>query len=231
LGYIVNEGDLLRIVGSVGHFSGLTQITPSAIDLLGTNQALVAPSVVSELNEDTESEFVSLGCVKLASPSQWSGEGSGFNVDVTDGENEWVVRIDADVDLFLSPAPLGNFLISGIGGQFDSSAPFDSGYQLLPRYSADLDDAFCPDDMVGDIEAFSLAGISLSPNPAFNEVNINAAFQIENIRLFNLMGQEKLSQSIGKNNVVLDVAHLSAGTYFILLNAAGKTYQSQLIKR
>jgi hypothetical protein len=29
--------------------------------------------------------------------------------------------------------------VTGIGGQFDSSSPFDEGYQLLPRYMADID--------------------------------------------------------------------------------------------
>jgi len=147
LGYTVTEGDLIRITGTIGHFSGLTQINPTSIELLETNQTLVGASVVGQLDEQSESFFVSLGCVSLVSEDQWSGAGSGFNVDVTDGDNVWTVRVDADIDLFTSPAPTGNFLVSGIGGQFDSAAPFDSGYQLLPRYAADIDEDFCEDNM------------------------------------------------------------------------------------
>jgi len=42
------------------------------------------------------------------------------------------------VDLYSRGYPQGTFSVTGIGGQFDTSAPFDEGYQLLPRYIADI---------------------------------------------------------------------------------------------
>jgi hypothetical protein len=48
------------------------------------------------------------------------------------------LRIDADVNLFSQPAPVGPFDVIGIGGQFDNSSPFTAGYQLLPRYIQDI---------------------------------------------------------------------------------------------
>lgn len=230
-GYTVTEGDKLKIVGTMGHFSGLTQITPSAIEVLDINQSLVGASVVEELNEDSESLLVTLGCVKLSNPSQWSSGGSGFNVDVTNDEKEWTVRIDADIDLFNQPAPTGNFLVTGIGGQFDSSAPFDSGYQLLPRYAADIDDAFCPDDMDSGIADFSSAGLKLYPNPAFNEIQIFSEDKIHQVTVFNILGQEKLSQVYEQNQLSIDLNSLSSGTYFVKVSTESGVYQTKFIKR
>ncbi|MEM7161189.1 MAG: lamin tail domain-containing protein [Bacteroidota bacterium] len=152
LGYTVQEGDEIRMIGTISQFSGLTQMNPDSIVFLSAGNPLNDALVVNALNEDTESELVTLECVTLDDPSQWSPGGSGFNVDVTNNIGSYTLRIDADVDLFNAPAPTGTFTVTGIGGQFDSSPPFDSGYQLLPRYSADIveNDPSCIEPPVND---------------------------------------------------------------------------------
>lgn len=137
--YVVTEGDEVIISGVVGSFNGLAQIVPDGIVVSSSNNALMPATVVTALNESTESQLVRLEGVSLAVPSQWTGGGSSFNVDVTDGTNTWVVRIDGDVDLSTAAAPVGLFNITGIGGQFDNSAPYTDGYQMLPRYAADIE--------------------------------------------------------------------------------------------
>lgn len=149
-GYTVLEGDSVHIVGTLGQFNGLAQINVSAVDYISSDNEIDQPLVVTELNEDTESHVIKLECVSIIDPSEWSPGGSGFTVTVTDGTNEYDVRIDADVELFNEPAPQGSFDIAGIGGQFDSSSPYDSGYQLLPRYNADL--------TPGPVATFTYAG-------------------------------------------------------------------------
>lgn len=137
-GYEVTEGDNVYVDGSIGQFNGLAQIYASGIELVSMGNDLVNPTVVTVLNEETESQLVTIENVSLVDMSQWSGSGSGFNVDVTDGTNMFTVRIDADVDLYNMGAPTGTFNVTGLGGQFDNSAPHESGYQLLPRYVADI---------------------------------------------------------------------------------------------
>jgi hypothetical protein len=51
---------------------------------------------------------------------------------------EFDVRIDNDCDLYGQNMPQGKVDIIGIGGQFDTSPPIDSRYQLLPRKSSDI---------------------------------------------------------------------------------------------
>ncbi len=137
--YVVTEGDEVIVSGVIGSFNGLAQIVPDGIVVSSSNNTLMPATVTTTLDESTESQLVRLEGVSLAVPSQWTGGGSSFNVDVTDGTNTWVVRIDGDVDLSSAAAPVGLFNITGIGGQFDNSDPFTDGYQMLPRYTADIE--------------------------------------------------------------------------------------------
>nr|AOE10121.1 extracellular nuclease [uncultured bacterium] len=136
--YTVTEGDQVRMIGSIGQFNGLTQMYPDSIVFISAGNTLPTAVVVTALGESTESELVTFEHAILVDPSQWSGSGSGFNVDATNGTDTISVRIDQDVDLYSQPAPIGAFNVLGIGGQYDSSSPYSSGYQLLPRYNADI---------------------------------------------------------------------------------------------
>ena len=138
-GYTVTEGDEVAVQGVISQFNGLLQIAADDIMLMSEGNTLQTPTVITELSEATESQLVTIENVSLVDPSAWGDGFSGFNVDVTDGSNTITVRIDDDVDLFDMPAPTGTFNVTGIGGQFDPDAPFDEGYQLLPRYMEDID--------------------------------------------------------------------------------------------
>ncbi|MDC0382940.1 lamin tail domain-containing protein [Schleiferiaceae bacterium] len=136
--YVVTEGDEVRIVGSIGHFNGLLQMYVDSITVLSTGNATQTPTVVTALGESTESELVKFENMTMVDPTQWGSGSSGYNIDITNGSDTIVMRIDADVDLYGAPAPTGMFDVVGIGGQFDFSAPHFDGYQLLPRYQADI---------------------------------------------------------------------------------------------
>ena len=138
-GYTVQEGDEVVVQGEITQFSGLTQIDIDTVWMMSAGNALVNPTIITGLGEDTESQLVKIEDVSLVDPAQWTGSGSGFNVEVTNGVDVITVRIDNDVDLYSLPAPTATFDVTGIGGQFDSSSPFDEGYQLLPRYMEDID--------------------------------------------------------------------------------------------
>ncbi len=139
--YVVTEGDELRIVGTVAQFRGLTEIEPQSIEVLSSGNALKAPRIVSTLDENTESEFIRLECLTLVDPTQWNpGGGGGFSLDVSNGESEFVLRVDNAIDLFeQEDAPNGVFNLTGFGWQSDNTEPFLEGYQIYARSAADVE--------------------------------------------------------------------------------------------
>ena len=145
IGVTLNEGDSVRVVGMVNCFNGLSQITIDSIKILRPNTILKQPRVVTNLSEVSESYLVKMQNMEFL-PNTWPAtpSGSGFTskafrgVAGTVDYQEFDIRIDNDCDLFGSPMPTGKVDIVGIGGQFDSSIPRDSRYQLLPRSVSDI---------------------------------------------------------------------------------------------
>ncbi|MEZ4774362.1 MAG: lamin tail domain-containing protein [Bacteroidia bacterium] len=185
-GYVVTEGDEVIVQGVVGSFNGLAEFTPpDNIILVSQGNPTVTPMVVTTLDEISENELVTIECLTMVDPSQWpSTVGGSVNINMTNGVDTFVVRIDSDVDINGSPAPVGKWLsVTGLGGQFDPSYPYNDGYQLLPRYIADIVEN--PDPVVGfDESAISVdesagnVNISLSQadgNPDTTEITVAVA--------------------------------------------------------
>ena len=109
-GYTVSRGDLVVVRGEIGFYNGLTQVVN-----LDTIYSIGTPNITStvyeqELGEDVESQFVRINCLVL-DPTDWPSapSGSGFNVDATDNSgNSFLIRIDADAELFSATAPWQN---------------------------------------------------------------------------------------------------------------------------
>ena len=153
--YMVMEGDSVKIGGTIGQFRGLTQISPDSIIVVATGRTLKMPTVVTALNESTESDLIKIEDVQLVTPSQWQVTGGSFNVDITDGTNTYTLRVDENTSLYGEPAPSGQFDVTGIGSQYDTdgSAPFSDGYQIIPRRKSDIDGTFTtpPTGVMGDL--------------------------------------------------------------------------------
>jgi len=129
-GYESAEGDSLQIFGTIGQFNGLLQIIAENIVVVSQGNATVTPNIVTALDEATESQLVTLENLTFVTPAaNWPANG---NVDVTDGTTVFTVRVVNASPLSGAVAPVGPFNITGVGGQFDNSSPFDAGYQIFP---------------------------------------------------------------------------------------------------
>jgi hypothetical protein len=141
----LNEGDSIKVVGLVTCFAGLSQIVIDTVLVLKTNAQLSNPRIVTTLNEVSESYLVKMLNMEF-DPATWQNAptGSGFTakafrgVPGTTNYQDFDIRIDNDCDLYGQSVPQGKVDIVGIGGQFDSSIPRDTRYQLLPRNVADI---------------------------------------------------------------------------------------------
>ena len=129
-GYVVTEGDSIGVKGQIDQFNGLTQIFAEEIQLFSQGNATVTPQVVSVLDESTESQLVTLeGLTLVNGEATWPGNG---NIEVTDGTTNFTVRVTSASSLSGTPTPNYPFDITGLGGQYDNSTPYDGGYQLFP---------------------------------------------------------------------------------------------------
>ena len=88
----------------------LTQIRVDSISVLATGIALPAPIAVTDLDETTEAKWLSLtgNWVSLST----SGAGSS-NLDLTNGTDTIIMRIDSDTDVNDSLTTSGMPIIPG----------------------------------------------------------------------------------------------------------------------
>lgn len=188
--YNVQEGDSIRVIGTVAHFNGLGQINVDSIVVLATNRTLVPPTVITALTENDESRLIRLNNLSIINPSQWptpGTTGSGNTVRVTNGVDSFDLRIDNDVDLFGTPVPASPFDAVGLGGQFDASSPHTVGYQFVPRYQADIIAGGGPVDTLRNFSLLTPANnTTLNVNGAANQT-VSVSWQ--STRLNSVAGQ------------------------------------------
>ncbi|MDF1865882.1 MAG: lamin tail domain-containing protein [Saprospiraceae bacterium] len=222
-GYTVQEGDEIIVQGTITQFNCLAQITPDTLWLISTGNDLVAPTVVTTLDESTEGELIMIENLTLVDPGQWNPGGSGFNVDVTNGNDTYQMRIDNDVNLFGASAPSTPFNAIGLGGQFDNSAPCDDGYQFLPRYEEDIIflDATIDKSLSQKIQFF--------PNPTDGMLNIRSDIQLDRVIIFNLLGQKMLESQNLDNQI--EVYNFPAGIYTITFVSGDSFWVTEFVKR
>ena len=129
-GYNATEGDSIAVKGQIDQFNGLTQVFAEEITVLTQGEATVTPDLVTLLDESTESQLVKMENMTLVNGEMnWP---SGDNIDITDGNTVFTVRVTDASPLANTSTPNGPFDITGIGGQYDSNSPYDGGYQLFP---------------------------------------------------------------------------------------------------
>ncbi len=149
-GYTPAQGDSITILGQLSHFRGFAQISfMDTIIFHQSNQPLKAPRVVTTLGEGTESDLVRFDNATAsgvwASGNQWvyiNGGNDSISVRITPSSNTLIGK----------PIPSKPFALIGIGGQFDFSSPYTSGYQVFPR---DTNDIIVPKDSLSPFNLLS----------------------------------------------------------------------------
>lgn len=227
-GYTVLQGDSLRVLGRVSQFNGLTQFTPDSIILRAANQPLVSPTVVTKPTEDTESSLIRVNNLNMVDPSEWKGDGSSFNIRAVSPANPLdttLIRVDSDTEVASRPAPTQPFDIIGIGGQFDNTQPYTSGYQLFPRFNSDIL------EMVGTQQADWSREIILSPNPATDWVNLQTSMTLDQLTVTDTQGKLVMRVAQPHRFGQMPIGDLAPGVYIFRFEAGGKYWATQLVKQ
>ncbi len=223
-GYTVTEGDEIIVQGVVAQFNGLTQLNVDTVWMVSQDNMLFDPTDITDLGEAAESQLVRITNLTIVDPGQWTNSGSGFNVDVTDGVNTYQMRIDADVDIFGTDPPAVPFNLTGIGGQFDSSSPYDDGYQLLPRYLQDIE------LIVSTIDPEFAHEVQMYPNPVSNQLTIELSTDFDQVRITNVFGQTMMTMAPQPTQTI-NVSDLAAGVYQVTFVKNNQIWSTQFVKQ
>ena len=225
LGYTYAEGDRIKVTGFIDQFNGFMQIEETTeLVLISSGNDLLGPIEVDVLDESTESKLVIIKGLTINDPDDWgSDNGMSFNVDFTSSTGETItLRIDSDTEPFgWMEGPIdGEYKITGIGGQFDNEEPYDSGYQMFPRYISDFDNLSSVGEELN-------ANISVYPNPVANIINIVSDVTLDRYKLYSSFGEVIME---GEFKSSLNVTDLPAGNYLIVLSKGDKNKVLQFAK-
>ncbi|MDB4682461.1 T9SS type A sorting domain-containing protein [Crocinitomicaceae bacterium] len=224
--YVVNEGDKIIVLGKIGQFNGLTQVVADSILTLESGLPTVTPTIVTTLDESTESQWITIENVNFVNPITTFPSGSN-NIDVTDGVNVFAIRIDSDTDIPESAAPQGSFSVTGVGGQYDNSSPYDEGYQLFPCGIG----SFVPESTTGIDENDIIASVSVYPNPFNNSLTVSIEMEGDcELTVMDCHGRELVNTSINEK-LTLSTDDWSYGVYMVkVTNLDGITKITKIIK-
>ncbi len=229
LGYVVNEGDKIRVFGVIDQFNGLTQMAVDSVIKGSANNTLVNPLTVVKHTEGTENKLIKINNLSLVNPAAWTtGVGtSGFTVRAVApaNPNDTIsIRIDNDVTIFNEPVPIFPFNLTGLGGQFDQTSPFSSGYQISPRYVADLQ------LIVGTAEADFSGNVKISPNPTAEMLYIRTDKSFDNIQIASPDGRILRTLIEPDLEEAIDFQSFGSGVYFVKFELDGKFWVTRVVK-
>ncbi|MCS7053197.1 MAG: phospholipase D-like domain-containing protein [Ignavibacterium sp.] len=146
----VSIGDSVTVTSTLTHFNGLTQLdfrrAGSSLTKHASNKYFDTTVVtISQITsqqwngfEEYESRLIRINNVTIQGSGNFA---SATNYNITDatGTLSAGLRIDNDVTSIIGqPIPQSPVDIVGVLGQFKSSPPYNSGYQILPRFLSDI---------------------------------------------------------------------------------------------
>ena len=204
------RGDLVTVSGVITEFNGLLEIGPtltavtvnSSNNTLPTNQ-LVTPNMIAEAYEG---ELVIVDNVVFDLAGSVISANSTYSY-LSNGQSG-VIYIRAGSVLVGTNLPASAITLVGIVSQFDATAPFDAGYQILPR---DENDFILPPGVaiIGAVTQTNITTSSFDLNWATN----NTGDSEVNYGLTPSLGQTVyVNESV--TNHVINIPGLQPGTIY-----------------
>ncbi len=193
------RGNSYTVVGQLDQYNGKAEIIPdNETDVVDNGPGVLPPFMqltIAQVLADPELYEGSLVGIALVTNTgtgdAWPADGQNANLIVTDdgSVNTLILRIDKDTDIDGTPEPTWPKDVIGIFNQFDSSSPYDEGYQIIPRDLNDLGDGIVPVELVSFSAVVAGSQVNLSWKTATE--NNNLGFEIQRA------GDEKEWQKVG----------------------------------
>ncbi|WP_299522614.1 GEVED domain-containing protein [Winogradskyella sp.] len=159
-----------------------------------------------------------------------SGGGTGFDsvIEAFSGTCGALTSIDCDDDGV--PGFADNYSLLELSGL----TPGETIYIRVWEYDGDESEpfsisAYSATLSTGDLDNES--AFTYYPNPVKNTLTLNAQNTIENVTMYNMLGQEVLRATPNNVDSVLDMSSLQNGTYFVKVTIADTTKTVRVIKQ
>lgn len=93
-----------------------------------------------------------------------------------------------------------------------------------------VDNIYLHKNTVLSTDSFAVSKVKLYPNPTSNVLNIESVGTIQNIAIFNVLGQEVMNKTANESLLSIDVSGLNAGVYVIKTVIDGTVSSTKFIK-
>lgn len=127
------------------------------------------------------------------------------------------------VDQPLNPCDFGNYAI------VDAEA--GKTYYFFAATSNAYADIVIDTSLVLSTANQTFIDFNYYPNPVVDQLHFNSKNTIDNIKLYNLLGQNVLNQNINNNSGSIDLRHLSKGMYLAEITSGGATTTAKILKK
>lgn len=204
------RGDIITVTGIITEFNGLLEVGPTltAVTVNSSNNALptlqlITPNIIAE---ELEGELVTVENVVFDLAGSVISGNSTYTYN-SNGETG-VIYIRAGSVLVGTNLPASAITMVGIVSQFDATAPYDDGYQILPR---DENDFILPPGVAitGPVTQTNITTTSFDLNWTTN----NSGDSQVNYGLTPSLGQT-VSVSESVTNHVINIPGLQPGTIY-----------------
>jgi len=136
--YSPSIGDSILVKGHVIQTNGVTQYQADTIVGLSKGAWLETPKTVTTLDESTEANLVKINKVQIIDTTSWFANGNPFDVNVTNGKDTFVMRINPATDLYKMSQLNEMFDLTGISSQDITTLPYLGNYFIEPRGLFDI---------------------------------------------------------------------------------------------
>ncbi|WP_225036181.1 T9SS-dependent choice-of-anchor J family protein [Winogradskyella sp. SM1960] len=218
----------------------LTQVTcPPANDECSGAEALTIGATVAGSTIGATGA-ASSSCDGTIGNDVWytvTGDGGDITITLDAATVDQQIGVFESVDC--AGITLGSCLVSADGFTNPSSVTFTStagtNYYIQAgawsSSSGDSDFSITIETTLSTNDFETEAAFSYYPNPVKNTLSLNAQNTIEQVAMYNMLGQEVLRATPNTVDSDLDMSHLQNGTYFVKVTIANVTKTIRVIKQ
>jgi len=157
--------------------------------------------------------------------SQWGGtaaEVSAAELNINDGTSPAVISGSwVSIDVPMNIPPWSNNITRNDIAQFLITSNLDVVY---------VDNIYFYKGTALSADTFEKASFTIYPNPSNGIVNLSSDSIIENVKIYNTLGQIVVSETSTSNEVSLNVSGLTSGVYIVTAQVGNELVRKQFIK-